>query len=54
MTTILQRIKLEEHCKVPLRDGCKDAHVERGYVPVWQILPPEANKQSCSASGARP
>ena len=40
MTTILQRIKLEEHCKVPLRDGCKDTHVERGYVPVWQILPP--------------
>ncbi|WP_350151690.1 hypothetical protein [Nitrosomonas sp.] len=29
MTTILQRIKLEEHCKVPLRDGCRDAHVER-------------------------
>ncbi|MBK7490691.1 MAG: hypothetical protein KBF68_01140 [Nitrosomonas sp.] len=53
MTTILQRIKREEHCKVPLRDGCKDTHVERGYVPVRQIPPPKADKQSGFASGAR-
>ncbi|MCG7755404.1 MAG: hypothetical protein LZF63_01940, partial [Nitrosomonas sp.] len=38
MTSILQRIKLEEHCKVPLRDGRKDALVGQGEV-VRQAFP---------------